>query len=142
MQPTAQAVVESSKIARREETGMARSPRPETDAPLPLMRELRWSGSEKAVARKVFDRALQAELTELVKKAKSMAAKIEEPADLWDLEDYLTKRRMQINRKYDYRYSVLPSVFANLVREGRLSEEDLRGLSEDKLRYVRLQSRL
>ena len=106
------------------------------------MRELRWSGSEKAVARKVFDRALQAELTELVKKAKSMAAKIEEPADLWDLEDYLTKRRMQINRKYDYRYSVLPSVFANLVREGRLSEEDLRGLSEDKLRYVRLQSRL
>jgi hypothetical protein len=30
---------------------------------------------------------------------------------------------------YDYRYSVLPLVFGNLIREGRLSEEELHGLA-------------
>ena len=27
-----------------------------------------------------------------------------EPADLWDLEHYLTQRRKEIDRKYDYEY--------------------------------------
>jgi hypothetical protein len=119
---------------------MASLPRPETDAPSTMMRELKWSPAEKAIARKACDRALQAELAEVIREAKSMAGKIEQPADLWDLEAYLTKRRTEINRKYDYRYSVLPSVFANLIREGRLTAEDLGGLAEDKLRYVRLKA--
>jgi hypothetical protein len=52
----------------------------------------------------------------------------------------LTQRRQDINRKYDYRYSVLLFVFANLVREGRVSEEELRSLGEDKLAYIRWQT--
>jgi hypothetical protein len=119
---------------------MGSLPRPETDAPSTMMRELKWSPAEKVIARKAFDRALQAELAEVIREARSMAGKIEQPADLWDLEAYLTKRRTEINRKYDYRYSVLPSVFANLIREGRLTAEDLGGLAEDKLRYVRLKA--
>jgi hypothetical protein len=65
------------------------------------------------------------------------AAKIHEPSDLWELEDYLCERRKQINEKYDYRYSVLPTVFGILLREGRLTEQDLDGLGEDKLRFIR-----
>ena len=34
--------------------------------------------------------------------------------------------------------SVLPQVFADFIREGRLREQDLRGLGDDKLEYVRL----
>jgi integrase len=30
---------------------------------------------------------------------------IQQPSDLWDLEHYLTERRREIDRKYDYRYS-------------------------------------
>jgi hypothetical protein len=116
---------------------MASLPRPETDAPAGLMREPKWSPAEKAIARKAFDRALHEELAEVIQEAKSMAAKIEEPVDLWDLEEYLTRRRKEIDRKYDYRYSVLPSVFAILIREGRIREDELRGLAEDKLWYVR-----
>jgi hypothetical protein len=37
-------------------------------------------------------------------------------------------------RKYDYRYSQLPLVFARLVQEGRISCEDL---AENELGYVR-----
>jgi hypothetical protein len=53
------------------------------------------------------------------------------------LEHYLTQRRKEIDRKYDYRYSQLTDVFARLLYENRLSEEDLRGLHEDKLESIR-----
>jgi Photoprotection regulator fluorescence recovery protein len=66
-----------------------------------------------------------------------MASQIKEPADLWDLEYYLTERRKEINRKYDYRYSQLTHVFGKLLYEKRLHEEDLRGLGEDKLNSIR-----
>ena len=99
-------------------------------------RRLKWSETEKAIARKAFDHALQKELQEVIQKAKRMAAAIEHPSDLWELESFLTKRRNEIDRKYDYRYSVLPQVFVNLVREGRVYEEQLRGLAEDKLGFI------
>ena len=65
--------------------------------------------------------------------AKSKAAKVQEPSGLWDLEHYLTRRRQEVDRVYDYRYSILPLVFANLISKGRLVEDELHGLGEDKL---------
>jgi Photoprotection regulator fluorescence recovery protein len=107
------------------------------DAP-PTMGNLRWSPAEKAIARKVFDRALQRELEEVVQDVKKMAASIKEASDMWELERFLTRRRKEIDQLYDYRYSVLPLVFANLVSRGRIQKEELNGLTEDKLRYVQL----
>ena len=101
-----------------------------------LMRDLRWSGAEKAIARKVYESALRQELEAVVRETKEMAAKIEQVGDVWELENYLTQRRREIDRQYDYRYSVLPEVFGNLIREGRVREEDLRGLGDDKLDYI------
>jgi hypothetical protein len=53
------------------------------------------------------------------------------------LEHYLTERRKQITRKYDYRYSQLTDVFGRLLYEKRLSEQELNGLREDKLTAIR-----
>jgi hypothetical protein len=66
-----------------------------------------------------------------------MADEIQQSSDLWDLEHYLTQRRKEIDRKYDYRYSQLTQVFGRLVHEGRLKEQELRGLEEDKLKSIR-----
>ena len=101
------------------------------------MRELKWSSTEKAVARRCFDRALQRELNEAIQSTKAMAAKIGHASELWELEHHLTQLRKEIDRKYDYRYSRLLQVFSDLVQEGQLDIADLRGLSEDKLRYIR-----
>ena len=103
----------------------------------PYQNEPVWSRSEKAIARAVFDAALKRELHEVMQKAKEMANQIKEPADLWELEHYLTDRRDEINRKYDYRYSQLRHVFGRLLYEGRVSEEELRGLRDDKLKSIR-----
>ena len=99
--------------------------------------ELRWSKSERAIARKAFDHALKQELQEVIQQAKQMAAAIKEPSDLWELEHHLTQRRKEIDRKYEYRASKLSFVFGTLLHEGRLTEEDLRGLREDKLEAIR-----
>jgi Photoprotection regulator fluorescence recovery protein len=72
-----------------------------------------------------------------MEEARQMANQIEQPSDLWDLEHYLTQRRKEIDRKYDYRYSRLTHVFGRLLQESRLSEEELRGLREDKLKAIR-----
>ena len=99
--------------------------------------ELRWSKSERAIARKTFEHALNQELQEVMQRAKQMAAEVKEPYELWELEQHLTQRRKEIDRKYDYRYSQLMLVFGKLLHEGRLGEQELRGLSGDKVEAIR-----
>jgi hypothetical protein len=96
-----------------------------------------WSPAEKAIARKAFQSALEHELQALIEQVKQMAEKIKDPSELWTLERFLTRSRNQIDRNYDYRYSVLPTVFARLLRERRLTEHDFEGLREDKLALIR-----
>jgi hypothetical protein len=103
----------------------------------PYQTEPTWSKSEKAIARTAFDAALKRELQDVMRKTKQMANQIKEPADVWELEHYLTERRKEIDRKYDYRYSQLRHVFGRLLYEGRVSEEELRGLRDDKLTSIR-----
>ena len=110
---------------------------PATQDSYPYQDEPIWSRSEKAIARTAFDVALKRELQEVIQETKQMANQINEPADLWDLEHYLTQRRKEIDRKYEYKYSQLTHVFGRLLHEQRLCEEELRGLREDKLKSIR-----
>jgi hypothetical protein len=103
----------------------------------PYQNEPIWSRSEKTIARKAFDAALGRELHEVIQEAKKMASQIQQSSDLWDLEHYLTERRKEINRKYDYRYSRLTHIFGRLLYEKRLREDELSGLREDKLQPIR-----
>lgn len=66
-----------------------------------------------------------------------MAATANDPSGLWELHDYLTRRRCEIDEKYDYRYSKLTLVFARLMYDGWLKSEDLAGISDDKLQEIR-----
>ncbi|MDC6170634.1 hypothetical protein [Paucibacter sp. XJ19-41] len=95
-----------------------------------------WSSSEKKIARRVFDAALHRELAEVLQTFKAMAASASDPESMWSTEDFLSKSRREIDSKYDYRYSQLHVVFGRLLREGRISEEDLSGLSESKMNVI------
>ena len=119
---------------------MASFPPPDRDS-YSMMRNLKWSSTEKAVARKAFERALQQELDTVIQSTKHMAAKIRQASELWELERYLTQRRKEIDRKYEYKYSVLLPIFGELVREGRLDAKDFQGLAEDKLAFIRREAR-
>jgi Photoprotection regulator fluorescence recovery protein len=103
----------------------------------PYQNEPIWSRSEKALARKVFDAALGRELHEVIQAAKKMANEIQKASDLWDLERYLTQRRKDIDHKYNFRSSRLTQVLGRLLSERRISEQELHGLREDKMKAIR-----
>jgi hypothetical protein len=100
------------------------------------MNDIKWSKTEKIVARRAFEAAYQKECAAITAKLKEMIATASEPADLWRIHDYLTKQRKQTDQKYDFRYSVLILVFAVLLKEGWLNEADLQGLQEDKIEKI------
>jgi hypothetical protein len=100
------------------------------------MDNLKWSESEKKLSRRVFEAALEAELSEILAELKLKAAAAATTEAMWALEEYLTHKRREVDGKYDYRYSQLLFVFGRLVREGRVQMEQLSGLSPEKLSYI------
>lgn len=101
-----------------------------------------WSKVEKQVAHEAFERAYQRETSTLVQSVRRRASSISELDDLWDLHDFLSARRHDLDGKYDYRYSVLIFVFAGLVKEGWLSLDELQGLETEKLAKIAALTRM
>ena len=106
------------------------------------MHNLSWSTNEKRIARTVFERAALAEEKEVLEHFKQRAAALRSMQDLWNLQDEIYNSERSYQHKYDFRYSRLIIVFSQLLREGRISLEDLDGLSEEKLGYIRLAASL
>ena len=61
---------------------------------------------------------------------------------MWPIQEHLERKQREIDRKYDYRYSQLLFVFGQLIRQGRVQEAQLAGLSEEKLGYIRCSASL
>jgi hypothetical protein len=101
-----------------------------------------WSEKEKDIARRAFEIALEREGLELLSRLKEMVNKARNREDVWKIHDFLTKRRKDIDQKYDYRYSVLIPVFGRLVREGRIGLDELEGLDEDKISKIKMMASL
>jgi hypothetical protein len=101
------------------------------------MDDRHWSGSERKIARRAFDTALESALAKIMAEFKAKAAAAVTPADMWDVEDWLRQRRREIDELFDYRYSVLTLVFRRLIAEGLLDEGQLAGLGKEKLMQIR-----
>jgi hypothetical protein len=101
------------------------------------MSDIGWSVSEKKLARSAFEDALEAALAKILADFKAKAAAVTKASDLWPIEDYLRRRRREIDELFDYRYSQLLFVFARLIHEGYLDEARLSGLSEEKRAIIR-----
>ena len=99
--------------------------------------QINWTPAEKKMARKAFDKAFEAQCAAITAEVKQMLASLATPCDIWRIHDYLSEHRKSVNRIYDYRYSVLPLVFARLLRDGWLSEGDLAGLQKNKIDDIR-----
>ncbi|RDD94810.1 hypothetical protein DTW89_04260 [Acidovorax sp. BoFeN1] len=100
------------------------------------MHDLKWSNGEKKVAKALFETALQRELQSYIQEFKDRAAKIESPDDLWSIAKQASQKQREIDEKYDFRYSQLIFLFANLLRGGSIQESELTALGEEKAKYI------
>ena len=98
--------------------------------------EIIWSETEKRVADQAFKRANEREIATLIKHVNQKATENQHIEELWQLHDFLSAKRHQIDGKYDYRLSDLIFVFAELLKEGWLTLDDLAGLEPDKLAKI------
>jgi hypothetical protein len=65
-----------------------------------------WPRREKETARRAFDAAYERECRAIADRVRKSAAELDDPRALWRLHDYLTLKKRETDRKYDYRYSV------------------------------------
>ena len=100
------------------------------------MLDLDWSHGEKTAARAAFDAAFERECGAIRREAEKMLQRCSEPSDVWRVHDYLSEKRLEIDRKYDYRYSVLISVFGRLLAQGWVTEAELSKLKPEKLQLI------
>lgn len=98
--------------------------------------EAEWTDAEKKIARTAFEQAYEQEIEALLKQVQQQASTIKALNDLWQLHDFLSAKRHEVDGKYDFQYPVLPFVFAGLIKEGWLHLTDLEGLSQDKLSKI------
>jgi hypothetical protein len=101
------------------------------------LRDIPWSKTEKDIARKIFDTAYLREIDQIHSEVLNSITKYKEPKDIWKLHDYLTRKREEIDLKYDYRYSVLITLFSRLYKDGLIKFEELIGLSKDKIHKIK-----
>ena len=82
------------------------------------MRDLSWSKREKQMAHAACEHALAREAAAVVDEVRAKAQTIIELGDLWQLEQFLRDKRRALEQRYDYRYSILLCVFADLIQAG------------------------
>ena len=100
------------------------------------MFNLKWSPAEKKIARKAYERARDAALSKILVQFKERAAVAASVTDMWAMEHWLREQRKDLDEMLDDRYSQLPLVFAWAIRAGHIDQEQLAGLSDDKLTLI------
>lgn len=106
------------------------------------MSEAEWTDAEKKIARTAFEQAYEQEIEALLKQVRQQANTLKALNDLWQLHDFLSAKRHEVDGKYDFQYPALPFVFAGLIKEGWLRLTDLEGLSQDKLSKIAALARM
>ena len=95
-----------------------------------------WSDQERDVARRVFDLAYQREIDSLIDVVRHRSDSLSSVESVWDLHDYLSCKRHEMEGRFDFRLPTLLFVFASLVKEGVVQLDELEGLSIDKLAKI------
>ncbi len=104
--------------------------------------ESEWTDAEKKIAQSAFEQAYEQEIEALLKQVQQQVSTLETMNDLWQLHDFLSAKRHEVDGKYNFQYPALPFVFADLIKEGWLHLTDLEGLSQDKLSKIAALARM
>jgi hypothetical protein len=103
----------------------------------PTSDEPKWTQEQKHAARKAFETALERECRAIRTEVVQMLEREQDPREVFRIHEYLAEQRRVVDRKYDYRYSVLIHVFATLLREGWLEEGELSGIGNENVQMVK-----
>ncbi|MFO0039324.1 MAG: hypothetical protein ACK522_10325 [Synechococcaceae cyanobacterium] len=101
-----------------------------------------WTAEEQQIARRAFEQALSREVEALIDTLRRETAALSGAEQVWQLHDFLSIRRHQIEGRSSFHLDGLLFVFADFVKAGLTSFEELDGLSGDKQAKIRAMARM
>jgi hypothetical protein len=101
-----------------------------------------WTLEEQQLALRVFERARHREIEALIETLRSQSTALRDREDIWQLHDFLSIQRHAIEGRQQFQLTGLLFVFADFVRDGLASLEELQGLSSDKLAKISAMARM
>ncbi|MGB3765770.1 MAG: hypothetical protein WA947_04370 [Phormidesmis sp.] len=104
--------------------------------------DVQWSLEEKKVAQALLKRAYEREVESLIKNIQENTSLISHVEDVWQLHDYLSAKRHEIDGKYDDRESFLMFTLSRLIKDGLVEASELSELSSEKQSKVRILTRM
>ncbi|MFM1843114.1 MAG: hypothetical protein RLZZ490_1856 [Cyanobacteriota bacterium] len=104
--------------------------------------EAPWTESETQSAHTLLKKAYDREVKHLLAEVQNQVSNITQVDELWDLHDFLSAKRHEIDGKYDGRESVIVFVFAQLLREGLVDADELAFLAGEKRAKIKALARL
>ncbi|MBE9066013.1 hypothetical protein IQ260_05040 [Leptolyngbya cf. ectocarpi LEGE 11479] len=104
--------------------------------------EIHWSDNEKKVAEIALKKAYDQEVKALIEGVREKANLISLTEDVWQLHDFLSAKRHEIDGKYDDREPFLMYTLSRLVKDGLLALSDLAELEADKQAKISLLTRM
>jgi hypothetical protein len=110
--------------------------------PVTQVSEIQWSTQETEIAKAALQTAHQREVITLVEMVRDQMVNIQDINDLWQLHDFLSARRFDLDGKYDDRESEILFVLSKLLKEGWIAMDDLAGLAATKLSKISALTRI
>ncbi|PZO17894.1 MAG: hypothetical protein DCF25_10615 [Leptolyngbya foveolarum] len=104
--------------------------------------EVQWSPEEKKIAQAALEGARDREIEAVIKSIRENAGLISQIEDVWQLHDYLSAKRHEIDGKYDDRESFLMFTLSRLIKDGLIDLVDLSGLEPEKQSKVKILTRM
>jgi hypothetical protein len=91
-----------------------------------------WTSQERAIVKTALENAHQREIEAIIQVVRERASGVGSIDEVWQLNDFLSARRFDIDGKYDDGDDELLFVLAKLTKEGWLQSQDLMGLETAK----------
>jgi hypothetical protein len=99
-----------------------------------------WTPQEQEIAREAFETAQGRAISTLVDKVQRHATGLSSVDSIWQLHDFLSTQRFDMEGRFDFRLEGILFVFAGFVKDGLLSLEDLQGLDAEKQAKIKAMS--
>ncbi len=104
--------------------------------------EVQWSPEERKIAQEVLKAAHHREVETLITTIRENAGRISHIEDVWQLHDYLSAKRHEIDGKYDDREPFLIFTLSRLIKDELVDIADLSGLEPEKRSKVKILTRM
>ncbi|MEB3256753.1 MAG: hypothetical protein VKN83_00390 [Cyanobacteriota bacterium] len=99
-----------------------------------------WTPQEQEIAREAFETAQSRAISALITKVQRHSTGLSTVESVWQLHDFLSTQRFDMEGRFDFRLEGILFVFAGFVKDGLLGLEDLQGLDAEKLAKIKAMS--